>query len=559
MAEKDSKNKSGDITGGFLRAVRDDDSKPVANHDDILSMFEPSVTEEQSPPTAEEIKDHHDEVIRSDEKEINGRSLEEDLAFLKPILGSKEIKSLEKFYIPPANKRLITLPTAGHLYTLADTHGNEDDFLSLIKFVVQRRLEGEDARGLYLGDTLHGLKARNHLDELLRDNLGSTVPCYADKSIDNLFKLEKFQRLTGDLVTSAIADHELVQIFPGFVLKKFGEDLTYSISEKLTPEQNEFLRSFITRWPVMVKTQNGWAFSHTGPAPMLKSVNELEKIQLSYSKKEDKSKFRAPPNPESDEYPMEQINWINDTLLGRLTTGKLELKEIRGKERFVRYFDLDEEYEEFRKGASSDGNEVKQFGHGHTGVADYIVKKGGKETHHKGVIDYSHHGRVMIMVTTEGKGSENMRNTDGRNVTGKMYHFDLSKPFGSMKLGSLGTVPSLTYTLTEEAHEKKIEKKKTEKHQKATLEERVTVGTYLKAFEDAVERRALPSIMLQNFKKNMQRLEKDLAEGKLSYEIFANSYRFNLEENHTKIPLGMNIEPKSVARGWHGQMQRYVL
>ncbi len=365
---------------------------------------------------------------------------------------------LSKVRIEPQNKRLVILPDAGTKFILADTHGKKEDLFKPLGAIIKQWLsKDESKRDCYLivdGDFGHGLKIRN------TEKKGEYLPLYTDNSIENLAVLFKLKELVGDRLQLTIGDHELPLLFDGFKIYKYGDDLSTTISRQLTDEENIALKNKISSLPFAVFA-NGKAITHAGAIPALENIAEAEKVHFDYDEKNSKSKFRAPPRPNEENYEEKMLLWYNETILGQATMGKIERvvvhkignnNEETTEERLIRIISK-KDNRTFMKNTGLDGiisghsglaekirEDIDISGKKHVEKTNVYVEKEGKKVYvgrmyTAPVIKMEPiHGQV-ILVTTEGDGYEKAR--DGKeNEYGAWFAIDDDR--STIQMGEIG-------------------------------------------------------------------------------------------------------------------------
>lgn len=408
------------------------------------------------------------------------KNLVPDFSYLESVLdGNPEQKLLElskELFVPYSNKKLVTVPKQkGMLYFCGDLHGNLTDFQNLmIEFFNETQndlKEGKKNRFVLLGDYVHALNAYDEKGNVL----GSAYP---DKSIQILSQVMALRGIFGNGFVPLIGDHELPIIFPGFDIYKDNVDLTKVISEKLTPEENKYLENEMKKLP-LVLIANRYAFSHTGPAPMIKSIDDLENLVLEYNLDMNDKNFDA-----------KKEEWGENTPLGRLTFGKVD-------ENHSRIF-LEEETNRYAKTL-----DVDELIYAHSTNAQIIYEKNGKLIAVPQTIKgHERYGKQFFIATTEGAGCEHKRNginNEGPNEYGEYGAIDLNAEHGTMYVGEMKDISKKNKSLFKNGHSQ------------------IVNDLEYALFDCCYQRKCFPEEWYDGFAENAKNLEKEIKAGKIDW------------------------------------------
>ncbi|UCD85860.1 MAG: metallophosphoesterase [Deltaproteobacteria bacterium] len=182
----------------------------------------------------------------------------------KTLLQQELIKRLESVLVDclaenneaaAKDRRVVSLPRKGNLKVFADIHGNWKDY-SRIKEIFLG--SGKDCYLVLLGDYIHG--SPGYQDE-------------SEKVLDDLIKLKKRYRKR---VIPLLGDHEHSYI-GGPNVSKHGVNQTLAFEYRLSPDKMKKYREFFRSLPLLVKTDNGIAISHSGPVRAV-VINEVDLI-----------------------------------------------------------------------------------------------------------------------------------------------------------------------------------------------------------------------------------------------------------------------------------------
>ena len=155
--------------------------------------------------------------------------------------------------------RLAWVEGPGTLIVISDLHGNLRDFYRAVHLFE----EYEDACLLFLGDLYHGPYLSPHDWAPHVDKLGDF---YYDQSPGLFRAYLKLKSLYPDRVRAILGNHEHSHI-GGPRVAKFTPDEAASFEDSLTYQERRELADDINRWPWMVASQCGVAFTHGSPPP----------------------------------------------------------------------------------------------------------------------------------------------------------------------------------------------------------------------------------------------------------------------------------------------------
>lgn len=473
------------------------------------------------------------------------RSLVPDLNSLQPILKGKPLEELaERWYVKPSGKSAFEIPRTkkeeGILYLGADLHGCRIDQDMLVKIWINDLVEGRDSYLGFLGDMGDPIvqigKEGDPVTKPIDDKEGIDMykrglavkdeekkrfvflP-YPDNSIQVIANFLALTKLFGSRIFIVDGDHEKQLRASGFEVIKGGVDLTYHILGRLSLKEAEYLKNALNKQPAAVKTENGYLFLHAGPVPMLKSFDELENLVRDH---------KTPLRKEDDtdeSYEKRKIDWINNTIEGRLNFGRLEKKG----DDYQRIYS-DEEIEKTLRAA-----DAQLIISGHSGNARFIHQSETGEITHEGVNEKLALGRQVILGTTEAIGCTEPRSgkdRDGLNNYGVYAGINLAENFGTVYLGKLGSdlYPDLTFSAY--------------KPKKQTAKPLDIIDRVDAEMKKLCDRKAFPQNAYETFKKYKRLIQQEVPEDDLLADW--NYLKTNKSRNTAdELSLEVHLDPLS--------------
>ena len=145
----------------------------------------------------------------------------------------------------------------GDLLVVSDLHGNLKDFLRITDIFEQTT----DACLLFLGDLFHGPYLTESEWAPYVDVLGDF---YYDQSAAVFRCLLELERQYPTRVKAILGNHEHAHV-GGPRVSKFTTDESFSFESQLTIKERELLGDHLRRWPWMVGSRCGVAFTHGAP------------------------------------------------------------------------------------------------------------------------------------------------------------------------------------------------------------------------------------------------------------------------------------------------------
>ncbi len=440
--------------------------------------------------------------------------------YLENILEGEKFEDFaKKHYIEPSGSKLMELGKQnGVLRCVADLHANYTDWRTIVRDLLIKPLrEGENAFLCFMGDINDPLfeydKEGNDVERPFGNKEGKEMfekklaieddyskryvfLAYPDDSATILREFFWLRHFLGDRIILLDGDHEKQLRTPGFEVFKSNVDLTELTLKKLNDKEKQYVRTHLEKLPAVLKTANGYVLMHAGPVPMAESLDDIRNLR-----RDNETPLRK-PGENDDDYERRKINWIENTIEGRLIFGKSEKRDSRAGEGDYRIYSD----EEIKK--TLDSLEAGVIISGHSGTAPLIHDTGDEEIPHViGVNKMLDLDGQIIIATTEGFGCNKPRsgeNRRGPNNYGIYLAIDLNEAFGSVYVGDLGDIPSPYYL------------KKSKKTQVAVKEKTVMpFDRCSSAMKALCDRKGFPLKLYETFVEKEEEIKKTMTEGEL--------------------------------------------